>query len=193
MKDKNIIMYTMKSCGYCAKMKKSLNESEVEFEERNKDEWKDEWEKVKAITRSAVFPTFVVGKEYIVPNRDFHNPKEAIQTLQYYKTAYQGESTLIEVIELVKNSIFMVKMVLDKMDNLNKRLDEMESKEMGKEEKEKVKEQIIQRNKLIAEQRRLNNPNMGEVMSKINKEQHNATLESGKRYVDNRSKNAGGL
>jgi glutaredoxin len=193
MEDKNIIMYTMKSCGYCAKMKKSLKESEVEFEERNKDEWKEEWEKVKAITRSAVFPTFVVGKEYIVPNRDFHNPQEAIQTLQYYKTAYQGESTVTEVIELVKNSIFMVKMVLEKIDNLNKRLDEMENMKMGMDEKEKVREQIIQRNKLIVEQRRLNNPNMGEIMSKVNKEGQANAAELGKRYIERQKKNADGL
>lgn len=85
MEEREIIMYTMKSCGYCAQMKKALKEAEIEVEARDKDEWKEEWEKVKAITRSAVFPTFVVGKEYILPNRDFKNPNEAVHSPKYLK------------------------------------------------------------------------------------------------------------
>lgn len=184
MEEREIIMYTMKSCGYCAQMKKALKEAEIEVEARDKDEWKEEWEKVKAITRSAVFPTFVVGKEYILPNRDFKNPNEAVQTLQYYKTAYQEDSTLTEVIEMVKNSIFMVKMVLEKIEVLDKKLDKLEENKIGKDERKKMQEQIIQRNKLIAEQRRRATPNMDEINKKT-QEYSQKTLED---YVTRRTK-----
>ena len=184
MEERKIIMYTMKSCGYCAQMKKALKEAEIEVETRDKDEWKEEWDKVKAITRSAVFPTFTIGKEYILPNRDFQNPNEAVQTLQYYKTAYQEDTTLTEVVELVKNSIFMVKMVLEKIEGLNKRLETLEENKIGKDEREKMKEQIIQRNKLIAEQRRRSTPNM----DKINKQTQEYTQQTLKDYVTRRTK-----
>ena len=183
MENKNIIMYTMKSCGYCVQMKKSLNESEVQFEERDSKEWKEDWEKVKAITRSAVFPTFVIGKEYLVPNRDFNSPKEAVQVLQYYKTAYQEESSLTEVIELVKNSIYMIKMTLDEIKKLEKRFDDLESKQQGLDEREKMRQQIVQRNKLIAEQRKGTQVDK----NKIIKDQLKNNDESLKRYVDRRS------
>jgi len=183
MEDKKIIMYTMKSCGYCAQMKKSLKESEIEVEIRDKDEWKLDWEKVKAITRSAVFPTFVIGKEYILPNRDFQNPNEAIQTLQYYKTAHQEETTLTEILEMVKNSIYMVKMVMTEVEKLNKRLDKLDAQKIGLDEKEKIREQIIQRNKLIAEQRKMNQGNRDD----INKKTQKLTQDTLKRYVDRKN------
>ena len=71
-----ILMYTMPTCGYCAKMKKELNEANVVYTERDFKEYNEEWQFIKSLTRSAVFPTFVVGNEYLIPNRDFSNPTE---------------------------------------------------------------------------------------------------------------------
>tara|TARA_Y100000389_G_C17419274_1_gene495683 strand:+ start:203 stop:787 length:585 start_codon:yes stop_codon:yes gene_type:complete len=186
MEDRKIIMYTMKSCGYCAQMKKALTEAGIEVEHRDKDEWKLEWEKVKSLTRSAVFPTFVIGKEYILPNRDFQNPNEAIQSLQYYKTAYQEDTTLTEVIEMVKNSIYMVKMVLEKVEGLSKRLDAMEEKKIGLDEKEKIRQQMVQRNMLIAEQRKRKQPVNTSEINKTSQKESQKILED---YVVRKNKN----
>jgi glutaredoxin len=154
MENKDIIMYTMTTCGYCNEMKKKLNEKNITYIERDFKEYKEEWEYVKSLTRSAVFPTFVMGKEYLIPSRDFNNPEELINNLTYYQQATLREPTTADVVELIKNNIYMVKMLNDKVDNVLKKLNDFDVKKMGLGEQEKIRQQIVQRNKLVSEQKK---------------------------------------
>lgn len=149
MEKVEIIMYTMPTCAYCAKMKKELDEVNLPYTERDYKEYKKEWEKVKSVTRSAVFPTFVVGNEYIIPNRDFSNPKEAINSLQYYQNVEHREPTLEDVVELIKNNMYMTKMVMDKVDIITKKLQEEEDKKKHLEELQKRRKEVIENNKKL--------------------------------------------
>ena len=102
MEEKEILMYTMPSCSYCKKMKDELDKVQVKYVVRNHKDYKEEWDKIKALTRSAVFPTFVIGTEIIVPGRDFNSPEEGINYLRYmqsvpqYPTKYRGCSRIIK-------------------------------------------------------------------------------------------------
>jgi len=118
-----IIMYTSKTCGYCNKMKEELEVANIPYTLKDHKNFKKEWDKIKAVTRSAVFPTFVIGNEYIIPGRDFNNPSQAITTLQYYQRIPSHESTLEDVVELLKNNMHMVKMLTDKVSLLEKNLE----------------------------------------------------------------------
>ena len=69
---------------------------------------------VKSVTRSAVFPTFVIGQDYIVPGRDYTDPEQAITIIQYYQSSLQRENNIDDVVELLKNTIHMVKLLGDK-------------------------------------------------------------------------------
>ena len=62
MKQHNIIMYTMTTCGYCKQMKDYLDKEKIKYEERNYKDFKEEWNTIKSLTHSAIFPTFVVGE-----------------------------------------------------------------------------------------------------------------------------------
>ena len=84
---------------------------------------------------------------------------------------------------MVKNSIYMVKMVMTEVEKLNKRLDKLDTQKIGLDEKEKIREQMIQRNKLIAEQRRMNQGNRDD----INKKTQELTQDTLKRYVDRKN------
>ena len=147
-----ILMYTMTTCGYCAKMKKELDEAGVIYTERNYKEYKEDWDYVKSLTRSAVFPTFVIGKEYMIPNRDFNSPQEVIQSLQYYQSITHRDQTIEDVIELVKNNMYMTKMLIDKMDYVVKKIDEQDQKKIHHEELQKRRRESIEKNKRMAEE-----------------------------------------
>lgn len=152
MEKSEIIMYTMPTCGYCAKMKQELEAANVEYTERNFKEFKKEWEYVKSLTRSAVFPTFVIGKEYLIPNRDFSNPQEAIQSLLYYQTVTHREPTMEDIVELLKNNMYITKMALDRIDVISKKLQEEEDKKNHLEELERRRKEVVNRNKKLAEE-----------------------------------------
>ena len=154
MEKEEIIMYTMPSCGYCAKMKGELEKSNVTYTERYYKEYKEEWEHIKSLTRSAVFPTFVVGKEYLLPNRDFKNPQEAVQSLQYYQTSTHRDPTIEDVIELLKNNMYMTKMALEKIDVMNKKMSKEADKKEHLENLEERRRDAIRKNKKMAEHSR---------------------------------------
>ena len=122
-----ILMYTMTTCGYCAKMKKELDEAGVIYTERD-------------------------YKEYMIPNRDFNSPQEAIQSLQYYQSITHRDQTIEDVIELVKNNMYMTKMLIDKMDYVVKKIDEQDQKRIHHEELQKRRRESVEKNKRMAEE-----------------------------------------
>ena len=167
MEKPEIFMYTMPTCGYCAKIKQELNEAGVSYTERDYKEYKEDWQHVKSLTRSAIFPTFTVGNEYLIPNRDFNNPQEAIQSLQYYQTVKHRAQTLEDVVELVKNNMYMTKMLVDKVDVIIQKLEKEEKQKKHLEELQKRRQESVERNKRMAkeieEKRRNNNIKTGNI------------------------------
>ena len=81
---KEVIVYTSKSCSFCAQMKKQLLAAEIDYIEKDSREHVDEWDIVKTMTAVPVFPTLMVGDEYLIPNRDFQNPQQGIQLVKKY-------------------------------------------------------------------------------------------------------------
>ena len=155
MEKPEIFMYTMTTCGYCAKIKQELNEAGVSYIERDYKEYKEDWDHIKSLTRSAVFPTFSVGNEYLIPNRDFNNPQEAIQSLQYYQTVKHRAQTIEDVVELVKNNMYMTKMLVDKVDVILQKLQKEEEQKKHFEELQKRRRESVEKNKRMAESLKL--------------------------------------
>lgn len=166
MEKLEILMYTMPTCGYCGKMKKEMDEAGVSYTERDYKEHQTDWDHIKSLTRSAVFPTFVIGKEYLIPNRDFQNPQEAIQSLQYYQKITHRDQTIEDVVELIKNNMYMTKMLIDRVDDITKKLKEEEEKKKHQEELHKRRLEAVRKNKEMALEnvegirKKLNNSNL---------------------------------
>ncbi len=152
MEKLEIFMYTMPTCGYCAKMKQELNDAGVSYIERDYKEHKEDWDHVKSLTRSAIFPTFVIGNEYLIPNRDFKNPQEAIQSLQYYQTVTHRAQTIEDVVELVKNNMYMTKLLIDKVDNIIEKLNKEEEQKKHVEELQRLRKESVEKNKRLAKE-----------------------------------------
>lgn len=116
--ERKLIMYTMSSCGYCKKMKEELNKQEFEYIEWDYKEHNEEWNRVKALTKSGVFPTFVFGNDILIPNRDFKSPQELMGLVQHLDSLPHQENDFQTLTELNKNLIFMVKNLSMKVDEL---------------------------------------------------------------------------
>ncbi len=77
-------------------------------------------------------------------------------------------------------------MVLEKVEGLSKRLDVMEEKKIGLDEKEKIRQQMVQRNMLIAEQRKRKQPVNTSEINKTSQKESQKILED---YVVRKNKN----
>jgi len=143
MEKQQILMYTMTSCAYCKKMKEELDKEKIQYIERDYKEYSEEWDIIKSLTRSGVFPTFVIGKEYIIPNRDFNSPEEGVNYIKYIESLPSQETSLIEIVELIKNSMFMLKSLGDKIYKLETQFDKI----LQHQDREKIRKGIIERQK----------------------------------------------
>jgi len=81
--NKEIVIFTMKSCPYCKEIKDLLIEKDIKFTEKDKSEFDKDWFRVVQLTGIPMLPTLTVRGEYFVPTRDFRNPNEAINILEY--------------------------------------------------------------------------------------------------------------
>ena len=75
-----ITVFTIKNCPYCEKLKKSLNENNIEFTEISDTNPKNEKHFVQlvALTKSEMMPTIIVGNDIFVPNVSFKTIDEGI-------------------------------------------------------------------------------------------------------------------
>ena len=124
---RNIIIFTSKNCEYCNKMKKFLNEKEIEFTEKDNLDYSEEWTKVSALTGIPMFPTIVLNDEhYLVPGRDFNQPEHLLKQIETYTDNYdftnevrlrEGFKTMIYAINQAMQHI--VKLLEDKNNKEN--------------------------------------------------------------------------
>jgi glutaredoxin len=63
MDNKLVIVYTMKGCPHCVDFKKMLKENEIEFYDRDIDEYSDEFDMFVEITGKDYVPSFMLVDE----------------------------------------------------------------------------------------------------------------------------------
>jgi len=96
---KHIILYTMKGCPHCLDMKKMLDENHIRYNERDIDEYEDEYNLFVEATDNEFIPAFMmmemksilegVESDYkpkrvklIAPDRDFQELEEALELVK---------------------------------------------------------------------------------------------------------------
>jgi glutaredoxin len=125
---KKVIVYTSKTCSFCAQMKKQLIAAEIDYIEKVTTEHAEEWDGVKTMTAVPVFPTLMVGDEYLIPNRDFQNPQQGIQLVKKYMSdTYVKPSTDKLTRELLKTINASVNIVAQRMDTLQNKVNSLET------------------------------------------------------------------
>ena len=85
---KQVLIYSMDECPHCTDLKEMVKAEGINFKNINIDDYEDEWERVKELTKTEFVPTIMVkdtetrkGK-YICPDVHFQDLEEALQLLK---------------------------------------------------------------------------------------------------------------
>ena len=143
---KEFILYTQSTCPYCKTIKELLASEGMKYTEITQEENPDEWDEVVSITGMGIFPTALINENYLVARRDFNQPQQLIQAIQYLgKSKYNNPSFEKRMIEQTKTAnynmftrINQISQQLNPIVNfitaLQKELEEEEKEEEGKNE-----------------------------------------------------------
>lgn len=85
---KQVLIYSMEECPHCTDLKEMVKAEGINFKTIDVDEYEDEWERVKELTKTEFVPTIMVkdtqtrkGK-YICPDVHFQDLEEALYLLK---------------------------------------------------------------------------------------------------------------
>lgn len=89
---KLVVLYTMSSCPFCSEIKDMLNEENIDYYERDIDEYKEEYDDFVKLTENDYLPSFSIitidgdnevnDFEYLVPDESFGSLEEAVQKVK---------------------------------------------------------------------------------------------------------------
>jgi glutaredoxin len=93
MKNLSVVVYTMKGCPFCEDYKKMLQEENIEFFDRDIDEFEEEYELFVEITNNEMIPAMLIiegdEKDYksflYAPERDYNELVEALDIVKKHK------------------------------------------------------------------------------------------------------------
>jgi glutaredoxin len=93
MKNLEVVVFTMKGCPFCVDFKKMLEENNIEFHDRDIDEYKDEYDLFSEITSNDMIPALLVieGNEknhksfMYVPDKDYDDLSEAVDLINNHR------------------------------------------------------------------------------------------------------------
>ena len=94
MKNLNIIVYTMQGCPFCTDFKNMLSEQNIEFFDRDIDEYKEEYDTFSTITENDMIPALLIiegdnnddYKSFLyVPEKDYMELTEAVDIIKKHK------------------------------------------------------------------------------------------------------------
>jgi glutaredoxin len=76
-----IEIYTNDNCGYCKAVKDEFEKQNIEFENKNTEDYKKEWQDIVSLTGMPTVPTIKYKGEFLVAGRDFGNPTNLIDII----------------------------------------------------------------------------------------------------------------
>lgn len=93
MKELRVIVYTMKGCPFCEDYKKMLQEENIEFVDRDIDEFEDEYSLFVEVSNSELIPAMLIieseDEDYesfiYVPDQDYTELKEALEIVKHHR------------------------------------------------------------------------------------------------------------
>lgn len=95
--DKLLVLYTMDGCPHCKTMKTLLDENDIEYYERDIDEYSDEYDLFVEITENEYVPAFMIVESpevepstlLFAPDRDFKDIEDGVRII---KEHFKNES-----------------------------------------------------------------------------------------------------
>ncbi len=88
--DKLLVVFTMKGCPYCDEMKEKLNESGIEFIDRDINQYEEEYDAFVEITENDYVPAFMIIESpesepkthLFAPDRDYMGIDEGVNIIR---------------------------------------------------------------------------------------------------------------
>jgi glutaredoxin len=93
MKDLNVIVYTMKGCPFCIDFKEMLVNENIEFFDRDIDEYKSEYDLFVEVTDNDMIPALLIiegdnnnHESFLyAPERNYNELTEALDIIQVHR------------------------------------------------------------------------------------------------------------
>ena len=88
MKDLSVVVYTMKGCPFCTDFKEMLVKENIEFFDRDIEEYEEEYNLFVKVTENEFVPAIMIIEEgttdakFYAPDRDFQELEEAITLIR---------------------------------------------------------------------------------------------------------------
>ena len=77
-----VLIFTMKGCPWCVKLKEQLDESNITYETKDVDEYKTMYDNFVKLTKSELLPAVLVGKNALLPDKSFKTIEQAVEVIQ---------------------------------------------------------------------------------------------------------------
>jgi len=90
---KIVILYTMKGCPHCSEIKKMLKESKINYDEKDIDDYKEEYNNFVILTKNEYLPALTLLEikknndpkvKLITPDDDFKDLNEAVDIIKNF-------------------------------------------------------------------------------------------------------------
>ena len=111
-----LYIYTNKNCPYCKSVKEELKNSEINFVERVTADWPEVWNNITSLTNMPSVPTIQLKDDYLVPGRDFNNPKNLVNIIENYDNIKYGYDR--QALERLKTLNYNMGMAFTRLDQL---------------------------------------------------------------------------
>ena len=93
MKNLNVVVYTMKGCPFCTDFKEMLVKENIEFFDRDIEEYEEEYNLFVEVTNNELIPAMLIiegnEKEHesflYAPDRNYNELTEAIDIIQQHR------------------------------------------------------------------------------------------------------------
>ena len=108
-------VYSQPTCHYCKKIKDTLTEANIEYEEIITSENVEEWNELVRVTGIGMTPTIVFQEEIWLPNRDFRTPEELINRIKHFVDNPMRSLKFEERIDQLHNSVKNLTLLLNQM------------------------------------------------------------------------------
>lgn len=115
-------IYTNPTCHYCKKIKDSLTEAGITYEEIITSENTNEWNELIRLTGIGMTPTIVYQEEIWLPNRDFRTPEELINRVKHFDVNPMNRLSIEEQMVQMHNSVKNLALLLNQMNQTVQRI-----------------------------------------------------------------------
>lgn len=79
---KKIVIYTMKGCSHCDRLKNKLSEEKISYINKDIDIYETEYNRISSKLETDFIPLIKIDDEWLVPEKDFDTINECVNKIK---------------------------------------------------------------------------------------------------------------